>query len=121
MSQRLDPASVGDVCKAHRARAILCYLKIVAEQAALERQRPHGLEQRIAELLARSHDVPLDEKHVEVAVVVVIQQTNSGRHDFWEIEFARHAVEMDEVEAGSVGPIGEPIVRVTPVRSGSAL
>ena len=120
MSARVDPASVGDVGKPHRACAVLCYLKIVAEQAALEGQRPDRLEQRIAELLARSHHVPLDEKHIKVAVIVVVQQTDAGRHDLREVEFARHAVEVHEVEAGGVGLIGEPIVRAARVRSRGA-
>ena len=63
--------------------------------------------------------------HIEVAVAVEVEQRDAWRHDFGKIELARHAVEMDEVEARFTGGVGEPLLHpgLSPprkVRAGSA-
>ena len=63
--------------------------------------------QAILELLRRAacSGVPgaehpaLDQVHVQVAVVVEVEQRRARRHDFRLVEPAGHPVEVDEVEA----------------------
>ena len=53
----------------------------------------------------------LHEIDVEVAVVVEIEHPDTGRHYFREIELARHAVEMEEVDTGLLGLLDKPLSR----------
>ena len=102
-----DPARGRDVGEAQRARAVCGNLQIVAKQVAVE--GPHGLGFRRAERLLPQHLI-LDDEDVEVAVVVVVEQSNAGRHDLRVIELAGHAVEVGEVEASLFRAIREPAV-----------
>ena len=54
----------------------------------------------------------LHQVDVEVAVVVVVEQGDAGRHDLRVVPLARHAVEVDEVEAGLFGALDEPLRRL---------
>ena len=59
-------------------------------------------------LLCAEHRA-LDQVHIEVAVVVVIEQGDAGRHDLGVVPLTRHAVEVDEVEACLFGALDEPL------------
>ena len=110
----IDPALLGDVGEVQRPRAVGVHDQVVPEQAILERRV--RLEHRLAERLAAQH-LSLHEVDVEVAVVIVIEQRDAGRHDFRIVELARHAVEVHEVEAGRFGAFSEPLnVRGTALR-----
>ena len=58
--------------------------------------------------MPRSEHLPLNEVHVEVAVVVVVEQRDARRDDLGVVEPPGHAVDMDEVETGLLRPIDEP-------------
>ena len=62
-------------------------------------ERPLRREQRVGQRLRAEH-LPLHQVDVEVAVVVVVEQRDAGRHDLRVVELAGHAVEVDEVETG---------------------
>jgi hypothetical protein len=82
--------------------------EIVSEEAIPEWTcwRKRGLLQR----LLTEHRA-LDEVHIKVAVVVVVEQRDTGRHDLGVILFTRHAVEVDEVEARFLGALDKPFLR----------
>jgi hypothetical protein len=65
--------------------------------------------QRVAERLFSEH-LSLRHEHVQVPVAVIVEQCDAGRYDFGKIEPARHAVEVDEVEARFTGAVGEPLL-----------
>jgi hypothetical protein len=67
------------------------------------------LKESLGERLPLAHHLPLHQVGVEVAVIVVVDQPDARRNHFGEIELARHAVEVRELQAGVVGPIGEPL------------
>src|SRR6266566_3549142 len=81
-------------------------LKVISEQVSLE----HALRSDVC--LAHeavSQRLSLNDEHIEVAVVVVVQQADAWRHELGIEHRARHAVEVHEVEAGLCSPIDEPL------------
>src|SRR5688572_30617071 len=50
----------------------------------------------------------LDRIHVEIAVAVVIEQTDAGRHDLGDGEPPAHAVDVCEHEPAVTRPLDEP-------------
>ena len=64
-----------------------------------------GREERVAV----SEQLALHEVHVEVAVVVVVEESRARSRHLRLVELAGHAVEVDEVEPGLGGPIDEPL------------
>ena len=60
---------------------------------------------------ARAERLALHEIHVEVAVLVVVEERDAGADHLGHVELARHAVDVDEVEAGVRGAIDEPVAR----------
>jgi hypothetical protein len=65
----------------------------------------------ILQRLPRTEHLALNEVDVEVAVVVVVEEADAGRHDLGIIDLTRHPVEVDEVEPGLPGPFDEPFSR----------
>jgi hypothetical protein len=90
-----------------RSRAVGIDHQVVAEQAIL--QLTVRRIDRIAQRLPLPEHLSLDDVDVEIAVVVVVEQRHTGRHDLRVVELAGHAVEVDEVEAGRVRVFSEPI------------
>ena len=111
---RADPTRIRDVGKSQRARAVCVHLQVIAEKPTLERQRTLRREQGGA---CPEH-LTLNEKNIEVAVVVVIKHRDAGRQILGVIPLTRHAIEMDEVEAGFVGAVGKPLVPRTRAGTG---
>ena len=64
-------------------------LQIVPEQPALERQRSRRLRNSACRHLACAQHLALHDEDVEVAVVVVVEQRDAGRHDLGVVELAR--------------------------------
>ncbi len=85
-------------------------LQIVAIEPAFERQGTSRRHERLTERLSGSEHLTLHEEHVEVAVVVVVEQADARRHDLGVVELAGHAVEVHEVQAGIGCPIREPFL-----------
>jgi len=52
---------------------------------------------------------PLDEKDVEVAVVVVVEQRNARPHHFRVEVSARHPIEMNEIDSRFLGAVAEDL------------
>ena len=107
ISARVDPAPGGHVGESQRAAAVGVNLQIVPKQAASQRRGITRREQRIGERLFSQH-LSLDDEDVEVAVVVVVEERDAGRHDFGVIELAGHAVEMREGQPGWRSGVGKP-------------
>ena len=105
---RVYAARFGDVREMQHARPVGQHAQIVPVKAPLERQRGR-LDRRLAQRLPFAQHLPLDDVHVEVAVVVVVQQRDARRQHLRKIEFSRHPVEVGEPQAGLLGPIDEPI------------
>ena len=80
-------------------------LQIVSVQPIRERQ-PGG---RREQGLARSERLALNQIDIQVAVVVVVEHRDARPYSLGLIELAGHPVEVDEPEAGRLGPVGEPL------------
>ena len=65
-------------------------------------------------VLVRVEEGTLDEEDVKVAVIVLVEKSDSGAHNFGVIAAAGHTVEMEEVDAGVCGAIGEDLFRAGP-------
>ena len=102
----IDAAFIGDVGEMKRARAIFVEDEIVAKQAIF--QRTLRREQSIGDRPVGAKHLSLGHVYVEIAVVVVIDQRDAGRHDLGVVELARHAVEVHEVESRRLGPLAKP-------------
>ena len=106
---RVDAALLRDVREPRDADSIGLQEEIVAVQAPRGRQRSLRREQGLIGRLVRSEHLSLDEVDVEVAVVVVVEQPGPRRHDLGNVERARRAVEVDEVEAARNRGVDEPV------------
>ncbi len=111
VSGRVQPAGVGHVGEPQRARAVGVHLQIVPEQSSLQRQRTLRRKQRLLQFLAGAEHLPLRNEHIEIAVVVVIEQRHARAHVLGVIERAGHPVEVHEVEAGRRGAVDKPLGR----------
>ena len=83
-------------------------LQIVSVQPASKGPGILWRKQGVAERLARAEHLSLNEVHVQVAVVVVVEQRHARAENLGHVESARHAVEMPEVETRVVGTVREP-------------
>ena len=83
-------------------------VQIVAVQPAAERQGAFRRQYSLTEGLACAQHLPLHEVHIEIAVVVVVEQPDTRCHDLGLIETAGHAVEVDEVETRRLREVNEP-------------
>src|SRR6185503_15393324 len=88
----LEPAGICDIGESQRARTVGVNLEIIPVQAALERnlRRVEGFAERLL-----SEHLSLRHEYIEVAVVVVVEQGDAGRYDFWEMKRTSHSVEVD--------------------------
>jgi hypothetical protein len=59
----------------------------------------------------RAERLPLHQIHVEVAVLVVVEERHARADHLGHVELTRHAVDVHEVEAGVRGAIDEPVAR----------
>ncbi|MBM3818737.1 MAG: hypothetical protein FJW14_06965 [Acidimicrobiia bacterium] len=102
----VDAAGVGDVGEPQQGRPVRRGREIVPEETVARNsaRRKH----RLLGGLARAKHLALDEIHVQISVVVVVEQADTGPHDLRVVELAGHAVEVHEVEPRRGGPLDEP-------------
>jgi hypothetical protein len=62
--------------------------------------------------LSRSEHLSLDDIHVEIAVVVVVEERDAGWKDLRIKKLPRGTVEVNEVESCFQRPIDEPLARL---------
>jgi hypothetical protein len=82
-----------------------------APQVVPEQPRPQrslGFHRRAIDGDITKHPA-LDHEHVEVAVIVVVEERDARRHHFGIEERAGPPVEMDEGQAGPIGRVPKPL------------
>ncbi len=101
---RADATLYGDVNESHGSRPVGADAQVVAEQASARVRRcwHAGIARR------RSEQLTLDEEHIEIAVVVEVEQSGARGHDLREIVPARHAVDVNEAKPAFLRAIDEP-------------
>ena len=90
-----------------RAAAVRSKLEIVSVQTSAFR------EVSASGATATVDASALNEKDVEVAVVVVVQKGNAGRDDLRVVELPHHAVHVNEIEMSLGGRVSKPLGRRT--------
>ncbi len=102
----VDPAWPTHIREVQRSLPVGAHDQIISKKTI-----PEWTSRRIGRVLERllAEHRTLNQVHIEVAVVVVIEQRDAGRHDLRVVLFAGHAVEVDEVEADLRGAFGEPL------------
>jgi DNA-directed RNA polymerase specialized sigma54-like protein len=60
-------------------------------------------------LAMRLERLALHEVHIEVGIVVVVEQGDARRQHFDHVQLARHAVDVNEVQTCVGGTIDEPL------------
>ena len=98
---------VGHIGEVQRARAVRVDLQIISEQPAAQHRAITGRKQRAIDRLGSEH-LSLDDEHVQIAVVVIIEQRHAWRHDLRVVELARHAVEVREHQPGLRSDVSKP-------------
>ena len=79
---RIDAALVGHVREVERPRAVRTHLQVVAKQTSAKRQRSRRRRhQRVGQRFARPEHLALHDEHVEIAVVVEVEERDAGRQD----------------------------------------
>ena len=99
----VDAALRGDVGEVQPPGAIGLDAQIVPVEPIRQRRAAARGGRRRAERLT------LHQIHVQVAVLVVVEERDAGRQHLGHVELTRHAVDVDEVEAGFPGAIHEPV------------
>src|ERR1019366_2894217 len=103
-----DPAFFRDVNELERASAIGIVDRIIAVKPATQRQL--GMKYGLAHVHGSQH-CALDNEHVEVAVVVVVEKRNARPHRFRIKMRPRHPVEMNKIDSGFFGSVAEDLFR----------
>src|SRR4029077_12923854 len=79
VTARVDAALIGDVREMERAGAVRIDLQVVAEESRLERRRAGRL--NFGDVAYPEH-VSLRKQHVEIAVVVIVEEGDAARQPF---------------------------------------
>ena len=102
---RLDPAGICYIRESHGAAAVRSKLEIVSVETSTFRDVSASGATATVDASA------LNEKDVEVAVVVIVQKGNAGRDDLRVVELPRHAVHVNEIEMSLGGRVSKPLGR----------
>ena len=94
-----DPGRLRHIFEGERAGAVLGDHQIVAVETILEGEALLRRRVGVGDRLAGAQHLTLDQIEVEIAVVVVVQETNAGSADFNDIELAGDPREVEEVDA----------------------
>ena len=100
---RPDAARLGDVGKSHGPCSVGVNLEVGSVQTASK-----GFVAGLGGTLVRPEWLTLNQKDIEIAVVVVVEESHARRHDLGIVELTGHAVDVHEIEAGFSGNVGEP-------------
>ena len=104
----LDACLICDLSETQRSRTIGSDREVVAVQAIL--QRSLRWEPRILDRFSLAQHLALHQVQVEIAVVVVVEQPDTGRHDLRVVVLPGHPVEVDEIDPGRRRPLDEPVL-----------
>src|SRR5262245_31118963 len=89
VSRRVDAARLSHVGEMQGSSAVSAHDQIVSVQPIAKRRLTlWGWKERLSERLARSQHLALDEVDVQIAVVVVVEESHAGPEDLGHIQLA---------------------------------
>ena len=110
VSGRVDSAFVRHIGESERP--LVVDSQVVPVETPLQGERSAVWQHRLVLDGAVAKRTSLYQIHIEVAVVVVVEQASPAGKHFREVELARHAVEVREGEPEILSSLREPVVTV---------
>src|SRR5438552_192607 len=94
----VDAAFLGNIRKFQCPSSVGMDNGIVSVKTASRWKWPLGWKQCVRQCLARAEHTALNDKNVQITVIVVVEECSTRAHNLGVIMLSRHAVEMNKVD-----------------------